>query len=62
MAARGVGVVYHADRLLCVWLGLGGDGEALHDRVTYWSLRLYFWERLKQQLGQVLNLRLVDLA
>lgn len=36
----------------------GGDGTDADQKIPDW-LRLYFWERLKQQLEQVLNLCLV---
>ena len=48
-----------------------GDGEGPHDWLPYWSLtrkfqpgrlRLHFWERLKLQVDQALNLGLVSWA
>lgn len=60
---------YHAD---CLFFLLGArNGDGPHDRLPCWCLtrkfqtgwlRLYFQERLKQQLGQASNLGLVSWA
>ena len=63
---------YHAYWLLFLWgMERGGGWREAGDGLPYWCLTrkfqtgwlgLYFWERLKLQLGQLWNLGLVSLA